>query len=252
MERDADGLVLLFCGGYRSGATLAYRLTGEYAERVHAGRRIGFVPPERVAALEDRRSLPEPRAVAVARCHLGPAEAGGGAGWRRLRERGRLLPVYTVRDWREVVHSWSRLFGQELDEVFADPRWRRNLASLESWLEEGARVQRHETLLADPLATLRELAALAELPMDGDAMVAAVRSGGGAGRHGRGAGVRGRGSARFGDDRRPEARTLLHAGHLGGRARDGWRAWTPAQRALVAAHVTPLMVRFGYEWGEDW
>lgn len=228
------GLIVLSCGGYRTGSTLQYNLAGEYAERANAGRRIGFVEPEQVALLDAGWSFVEALGTAVAKCHLAPAAGDGSEGWRRLAQQDRLLAVYTVRDWRDVVHSWSRMFGQDLTQVFAHPRWALNLANLESWLAEGVRVQRYETLMADPLGALRELAALARLPIDGDALAAAAQAT--------------RAAASSADD----TRTLVHDDHVAHPGGGGWRAWTPPQRALVARHIAPLMERFGYDWGEDW
>lgn len=244
--RRLTGLIVLSCGGYRSGSTLQYNLAGEYAERANAGRRVGFVEPEQVALLDAGWSFVEALGVAVAKCHLAPAAGDGSAHWRRFAEQGRMLPLYTVRDWRDVVHSWSRMFDQDLEQVFAHPRWALNLANLDSWLAEGVHVQRYETLVADPLGALRELVALARLPFDGDAMAAVARAA--------------RTAARPGDECAPataaahgaDARTLVHAQHVADPGGGGWRAWNGRQRALVARHITPLMDRFGYDWGPDW
>lgn len=252
------GLIVLSCGGYRSGSTLQYNLAGEYAERANAGRRVGFVEPEQVALLDAVWSFVEALGVAVAKCHLAPGAGDGSAHWRRFAEQGRLLAVYTVRDWRDVVHSWSRMFEQDLEQVFAHPRWSLNLANLESWLAEGARVQRYETLVADPLGALRELAVLARLPVDGDAMTAAAQAAG-AVAHARpertpartAPAAAGPGSP-VGADSGADARTLVHAEHIADPEGGGWRGWTSAERARVARHIAPLMERFGYDWGPDW
>jgi len=242
------GLVVLSCGGYRSGSTLQYNLAGEYAERANAGRRIGFVEPEQVALLDQGWSFVEALGVAVAKCHLAPAAAGGSERWRRFAGQGRLLAVYTVRDWRDVVHSWSRMFDQDLAQVFAHPRWALNLANLESWLGEGARVQRYETLVADPLAALRELAVLARLPIDGDAMTAAALAATAPASPPEPCAP----ARETGGSAAADARTLVHAEHVADPGGGGWRGWTPAQRALVGRQIAPLMERFGYDWGEDW
>jgi hypothetical protein len=126
------GVILLACGGYRSGSTLLYNLAGEYAEHSNIGRRIGFVEPHQAALLPDVWSFIEALGVAVAKCHLAPGTDALSAVWSALRQSGRLVPVYTVRDWRDVVYSWSRKFEQSLDEVFRHPRWALNLSSLES------------------------------------------------------------------------------------------------------------------------
>lgn len=225
-------LIVLACGGYRSGSTLQYNLVGEYVERANLGRRIGFVEPEQAALLDDVWSFVEALGVAVAKCHLAPAVDERSRAWRDLRRRERLLPVYTVRDWRDVAHSWSRMFDQDLGAVFRHPRWELNLANLESWLAEGAYVQRYEALVADPLAALRDLAGQAGLPLD-DAMLRAAVAAATEGDDGGGA---------------VDPRTLLHPDHVEDPGGGGWRSWSAAERALVAERIAPLMERFGYEW----
>lgn len=43
-----------------------------------------------------------------------------------------------------------------------------------------------------------------------------------------------------------DSRTLLHPQHVAHPDGGGWRTWTPTERALVEAHVGPLLERFGY------
>lgn len=66
-------MIVLSCGGYRTGSTLQYNLIGEYAERANAVRRIGFVEPGQAALLGEVWSFVEALGVAVAKCHLAPA-----------------------------------------------------------------------------------------------------------------------------------------------------------------------------------
>lgn len=229
------GRIVLACGGYRTGSTLQYNLVGEYAERINSGRRIGFVEPEQAALLDDVWSFVEALGVAVAKCHLAPGVDERSDAWRRLCEGGCLVPVYTVRDWRDVVHSWSRKFDQDLEAVFAHPRWALNLANLEAWLSLGAQVQRYETLVDDPSTALRDLAGWADLPVDDDALASAA---GAAGRPARPAGT-------------VDARTLVHHDHIGEPGGGGWREWSERDRAFVAPRIAALMERFGYAWDED-
>lgn len=131
------GRIILSCGGYQSGSTLLYKLTGEYAERTNTGRRIGFVDSPQVALLHEVWCFVEALGVSVAKCHLAPGTDERSKAWLRLHDDGQMVAVYTIRDWRDVVHSWSRKFQMTVDEVFEYPRWACNLASMESWLAEG-------------------------------------------------------------------------------------------------------------------
>jgi hypothetical protein len=229
-----SGRVLLACGGYRSGSTLLYNLIGEYVERANLGRRIGFVEPEQAAVLPRVWSFVDSLSNAVAKCHLAPASGDGSETWGALVADGRVLPVYTVRDWRDVVHSWSRMFDQDLEQVFAHPRWRLNLDNLESWMAVGARVQRYERLVADPAAELQAVAGWADLPVIDEAVPAAA------------AAALDVAAPADADD--VDRRTLLHRRHVADPQGGAWRTWSAAQRDLVRRHVDPLMERFGYAW----
>jgi hypothetical protein len=149
------------------------------------------------------------------------------------------VPIYTVRDWRDVVHSWSRKFEQSLEEVFHHPRWMGNLANLESWRAEGAHVQQYETLIQDPIGLLRQLITWADLPLDEAALYAAA------------AAAHQRPGRILSDTPDVDPRTLLHADHVADPEGGRWRGWSAAERALVADHIAPLMCRFGYAWEHD-
>ncbi len=103
--------LLLACGGYRSGSTFAYNLLGEHVERALAGVRLGCVEPEQVDLLTGPVwSFVGALGVAVGKAHHSPAIPEGG-GWEALLD-GRLRPVCAVRDWRDVLHSFCRVYGQ--------------------------------------------------------------------------------------------------------------------------------------------
>ena len=227
-----EGTMVLACGGYRSGSTLQYNLAGEYAERSGLGRRIGFVEPEQAEVLPHVWSFVAAMGTAVAKCHLAPGVDPRSAVWDELLGRGRVCALYTVRDWRDVVHSWTRKFGQSVEEVFDHPRWGLNLASMDAWLARGAHVVRYEDLTADPAGTLAQMLAWAGLTPDDDGVDAAVA-----------AAARCRLPVQDADPR-----TLLHHDHVGDPAGGAWTCWTPAQEAVVRRHIDPLMERFGYSW----
>ncbi len=221
MTTTTGGTVVLACGGYRSGSTLQYNVVGEYAERAGIGRRIGFVEPDQAAVLPQVWSFVEALGTAVAKCHLAPGVDERSGAWDALLDRGRVCAVYTVRDWRDVVHSWTRKFDQRVDEVFASARWALNTANLEAWLARGAHVLRYEDLVADPAAALDCVVAWAGLP--------ATRR-----PPPRRPPPRGRRALPAGDGA-VDPRTLLHADHVGDPEGGGWRCWTPRSATWPAA-----------------
>jgi hypothetical protein len=231
----ADGMVLLACGGYRSGSTLQYNLAGEYTERALLGRRIGFVEPEQATLLPQVWSFVEALGTAVGKTHLAPGVERSDRTWDALLEEDRLCPVYTVRDWRDVAHSWTRKFGQSAEEVFGSRRWALNLASMEGWLARGAHVLRYEDLRADPVGALRTIAGWADLPFDPAAADAAAAAAMGADR----------------PDRDVDHRTLLHHDHVGDPDGGGWTRWSAEDQERLRIAVGPLMERFGYPWQDD-
>ncbi len=233
-------VVLLACGGYRSGSTLTYNLLGEHAERSLVGRRIGYVEPGQVELIAGPAwSFVAALGVAVGKAHHSPAIPEGGP-WQRLLD-GRLLAVCTVRDWRDVLHSFSRVYGQSPAEVLASRRWQVNLANLRWWAGAGARLVRYEDLHTDPGRLLADVDADLGLPHDparaAQAVAAATppdvaREGGG-----------------FAEDR-SDPRTLLHDRHVSTPAGGGWRSWpTDVRRGAVRA-LAPLQEEFGYPVGE--
>ncbi|NHC45182.1 sulfotransferase family protein [Motilibacter aurantiacus] len=230
-------LVLLSAGGYRSGSTLLYNLLGEYVELANTGRRIGYVEPGQVPLLAGPAwSFVEAMGVAVGKAHHTPAIPEGGD-WSPLLD-GRLLPVCTVRDWRDVLHSFSRAFGQPPAEVLASRRWRVNLDNVRWWRDSGAVMVGYERLLTAPEDVLVEVAAAAGMAVDPGA---AVRACAAAGADGAG-GVPGTTVAPLSTD--ADRRTLMHEGHVCTPHGGGWRQWDAATLASVDAVLAPLAEEF--------
>jgi hypothetical protein len=240
------GVLLLSVGGYRSGSTYAYNLLGEYVERANAGRRIGYVEPEQVPLLEGLWSVVEALGVAVGKAHHSPAIREGGA-WDGLLAGGRLLPVCTLRDWRDVLHSFSRVYEQTPDEVLASRRWRINVDNVRWWLDRGALPLHYDDLLADPAAVLAGVVERAGLPYDD----AAARAAGQAATPDRPAAppldspleLRSTYGARFTDEG-ADPRTLLHSAHVATPAGGAWRRWDAGTLARVEAALAPLRAEF--------
>ncbi len=240
------GVLLLSVGGYRSGSTYAYNLLGEYVERADAGRRIGYIEPEQVPLLEGLWSVVEALGLAVGKAHHSPAIPEGGA-WDGLLATGRLVPVCTLRDWRDVLHSFSRVYEQTPDEVLSSRRWRINVDNVRWWLDRGALPVGYDDLLADPGIVLGAVAGHVGLPYD----EAAARAAADAATPDRPAAppvdsaveLRSTYGARFTDEG-ADPRTLLHASHVATPAGGAWRRWDAGTVARVEAALAPLRAEF--------
>ena len=241
--------LLLACGGYRSGSTLAYNLLGELVERALAGARLGYVEPEQVDLLAGPAwSFVAALGVAVGKAHHSPAIPEGGR-WEALLD-GRLRPVCTVRDWRDVLHSFTRVYDQGPEQVLSSRRWRINLDNVRWWRDAGARLVRYEQLVTEPRRLLADVGRDLGLPPDERLLCAAVRAATGppAGGTEAAAGpptAEGASPASFAEEV-SHPRTLLHAAHVERPEGGGWRSWPADQRARVEERLAPLQAEFGY------
>jgi hypothetical protein len=233
--------VVLSAGGYRSGSTWAYNLCGEYLERANAGRRIGYLEPWQVPLLAGPVwSFVEAMGVAVGKAHHTPAIPEG-ADWTGLLADGRLVAVCSVRDWRDVLHSFTRTFGQRPLEALDSRRWRVNLDNVRWWRDNGALVVRYEDVVARPSGLLEAVAARLGLAFERgvalEAEAAAAK------------GVATCGGSADGFDADVDPRTLLHRAHVAHPEGGAWATWTADVRAEVDAALAPLLDEFGYAEG---
>jgi hypothetical protein len=236
-----EGVLLLSCGGYRSGSTYCYNLLGEYVELANAGRRIGYVEPSQVPLLEPVWSFVDALGFAVGKSHNAPGTADGADGWPALLEGAgtTVVPVCTVRDLRDVLHSFSRMFASEPEDVLRSRRWQINVDSVRWWLAAGALRVAYEDLVAAPGKVLAELVGLAGAPEEPALVDRAVA----AASYDQAEADRARG--------RPEpadSRTLLHPGHLADPAGGGWRRWGEQRLERMRPELEPLLEEFGYAW----
>ena len=220
------GALVLSCGGYRSGSTLAYNLLGGWAEAAGAGRRVGYLEPEQVPLLDGLHSVLDALGVAVGKAHHTPGQPGGGD-WTALLAAGRLLPVMTLREPRDVVASFARAYGQRPDEVLASRRWTLNLANVRWWLDAGAVPVAYDVLRADPARVVVEVAARLGVPVDRGEVSAAAA-----------AAVPPTGQGTLSDEH--DARTLLHGGHVATPEGGAWRSWPADVLARVDDAGAPL------------
>jgi hypothetical protein len=234
----AAPVLLLSCGGYRSGSTYLYNLAGEYVERANAGRRIGYIEPSQVPLLEPVWSMVDALGVAVAKSHNSPGTAPGADCWPGLLDSPAttVVPVCTVRDFRDVLYSFSRMFGTEPEEAFASRRWRINLENLRWWLAAGAQRVDYDDLVRSPHTVLDGLRVTLGLPDAPQVAVDAVASASAAASDSSAAG----GTA--------DSRTLLHGGHRVDPDGGAWRRWPANRIAALRPQLEPLLEEFGYAW----
>jgi hypothetical protein len=230
-----EGVLLLSCGGYRSGSTYCYNLLGEYVEIANVGRRIGYIEPSQVPLLEPVWSFVDALGFAVGKSHNAPGTADGADGWPGLLEGAgtTVVPVCTVRDPRDVLNSLSRMFDSEPEDVLRSRRWEINVHSLRWWLAAGALRVAYEDLATAPGKVLAELVGLAGLPETPGLAQQAVDA---AGRERPGAGVA------------VDSRTLLHPGHLADPGGGRWRRWGAQRLERMRPDLEPLLDEFGYVW----
>src|SRR3954469_24358612 len=236
-----DGGLLLSCGGYRSGSTYCYNLLGEYVEFVREGRRIGYVEPSQVPLLPDVWSFVDAMGIAVAKSHNSPGTDDGAECWPALlaNPATTVAPVCTVRDFRDVLHSFSRKFGETPEDVLRSRRWQINLTNLRWWLAAGAVRVPYEDLVDAPAKTLHEALAAVGLEPDPVAVDEAVAA----------ASVPAAASVAAGLAAETiDSRTLLHPDHLGDPAGGGWRRWAAGRVAALRPTREPLLEEFGYVW----
>ena len=222
------GTLVLSCGGYRSGSTLGYNLLGGWAEAAGVGRRVGHLEPEQVPLLDGLHSVLDALGVAVGKAHHSPGQPGGGD-WTVLLGAGRLLPVMTLREPRDVVASFARAYGQTPDAVLASRRWRLNLDNVRWWLDAGALPVAYDDVRVDPCRVVTEVARRLGLPVDQLHVVPAPDAG--AERAGREA---------LSVEHDP--RTLLHGGHVATPQGGAWRCW-PADVLARVDEAGELLAR---------
>jgi hypothetical protein len=241
-----EGVLLLSCGGYRSGSTYCYNLLGEYVEIANVGRRIGYVEPSQVPLLEQVWSFVDALGFAVGKSHNAPGTADGADRWQSLLEGTgtAVVPVCTVRDLRDVLHSFSRMFDSAPEDVLRSRRWEINVHSVRWWLAAGALRVAYEDLVAAPVKVLAELAGLAGLPeTPGLARQVADAAG-----YGRPVASGGAEAASGAVGPGADSRTLLHPGHLADPAGGGWRRWGTQRLEQMRPELEPLLEEFGYAW----
>jgi hypothetical protein len=233
------GTLLLSCGGYRSGSTYCYNLLGEYVEIANTGRRIGYVEPSQVPLLEQVWSFVDALGFAIGKSHNAPGTADGTECWPVLLEGDgtAVVPLCTVRDLRDVLHSFSRMFDSEPEDVLRSRRWEINVHSVRWWLAAGALRVAYEDLVTAPVKVLAELAGLAGLPETPGLAQQAVD-----------AADYGRADEHTGSGPGADRRTLLHPGHLADPAGGGWRRWGEQRLECLRPELEPLLEEFGYSW----
>jgi hypothetical protein len=141
----------VFCiGMYRSGSTWQYHIVAHLLEKHRGGRRLGIVTgPEYAHAAEGA-----PDGWRVLKTHAGhPAFAEALAS-------GRALAVYAYRDLRDVAYSLVHKFAAPFEEVVEHKHWLHVCLDNDAFWTAQPRTlcQRYETIMAEPAASVAELA----------------------------------------------------------------------------------------------
>lgn len=137
---------------------------------------MGYLEPEQVPLLDGLHSVLDALGVAVGKAHHSPGQPAGGD-WTALLAAGRLLPVMTLRDPRDVVASFARTYGQTPDEVLTSRRWALNLGNVRWWLDVGALPAAYVLLRADPARVVADVAARLGLAVDPRHLASVVEAG---------------------------------------------------------------------------
>jgi hypothetical protein len=187
---------------------------------------VGYLEPEQVPLLDGLHSVLDALGVAVGKAHHSPGQPAGGD-WTALLAAGRLLPVMTLRDPRDVVASFARTYGQTPDEVLTSRRWALNLGNVRWWLDVGALPAAYVLLRADPARVVADVAARLGLAVDPRHLASVVE-----------AGAPPEGEGVLSDEHDP--RTLLHGAHVATPEGGAWRDWPTDVLAHVDEAAAPL------------
>ena len=238
---------VLSVGMYRACSTWQYEVIAHLLERHRDGQRLGYVTGEQYAAHVVRsRSRPDWRVLKSHEGHRGFAKA---------LAQGRALAVYAYRDIRDVVFSLMHKRGVIFERLVRQGMIHQILVNDRFWsTQQRVLPQRYESLIADPIAGVRELASYLGIAIT-DAEAADVAA-----------------EYSFQTNRRRtielvdrlrdqgidlddpsnlqyyDQRTLLHWNHLREGRPGKWRTHaTPEQRVVLARLCDAWLVAHGYE-----
>ncbi len=238
---------VLSVGMYRACSTWQYEVIAHLLERHRDGQRLGYVTGEQYAAHVVRsRSRPDWRVLKSHEGHRGFAKA---------LAQGRALAVYAYRDIRDVVFSLMHKRGVIFERLVRQGMIHQILVNDRFWsTQQRVLPQRYESLIADPIAGVRELASYLGIAIT-DAEAADVAA-----------------EYLFQTNRRRtielvdrlrdqgidlddpsnlqyyDQRTLLHWNHLREGRPGKWRTHaTPEQRVVLARLCDAWLVAHGYE-----
>ncbi len=244
----------VFCVGmYRSCSTWQYEVACHLLEHHREGERLGFWQGDQFAA--HAASGVDPERWSVLKSHdaddcLGVA----------LRE-GRALGLYSYRDLRDVAYSLIFKLRVDFDEVVVRRRFLHAILNNDRYWTAQPNVlcQRYESLVADPVGGVREMAAHLGLTLaTGEAEAIAAEYSLEANQR-RAADLTQRLGEQGVDLNKPDQalvydpHSLLHWNHLRQGRIGGWREdATPAQRALLAEISGDWLIARGYESDTDW
>lgn len=236
---------VLCVGMYRACSTWQYEVVAHLLERHRGGTRLGYLTGDQYAA-------------------LGPAPAGA---WRVLKSHeehasfarklrnGQAIAIYAHRDVRDVVYSLMHKRKVSFGATLRAGMIHQVLVNDRFWARQPLAItQRYDFLVAEPVAGVRELAAVLGLDLDpGEAERVAAEYSFQANRER--AEKLGRqlreGGVDLADPRTAQAhdgRTLLHWNHLReGRVNDWQDRATPEERRVLDRVCGRWLKAHGYE-----
>jgi hypothetical protein len=247
-------MVVICCGMYRAASTLQYNVASHLVENFHSGVRLGYMYDGR--SLEQRlQNAPIASNWVVIKAHE-PDDC-----FTELLKSGAAIAIYSYRDIRDVaysiVHKRNSTFEREIEGTDLLPNTIRDFRYWTGF--PGCLVQRYESLTADPIRAVNEIATALgiSLPATSAEEIARQYS-----LENNQASVR-----RIADTFRSrgvdltdpanslchDEATLFHWNHIRDGRSGGWKqVATPRQLAVLARHCGQWLIEHGYETDWNW
>ncbi|MHB1561457.1 MAG: sulfotransferase domain-containing protein [Isosphaeraceae bacterium] len=169
--RGGQGVDVICAGMYRACSTWQYEVVAHLLETHRSGHRLGYLLPDEYATARRNRTLA---------AEVGVTPTGG---WTVFKSHdaagcfaqavsdGRARVVYAYRDVRDVVFSLMYKRSLSFEALLRQGMIHQVLANDRFWTSQrGVLIQRYDRILADPVGSVRELAAfLGITPEPGEA-----------------------------------------------------------------------------------
>jgi hypothetical protein len=240
-------MYVICAGMYRACSTWQYEVIAHLIEKHWNGVRLGYLTGEKFAAFDDIWA--DKPVWSILKSHEGDSRFASAIA------ENRTITVYAYRDVRDVVFSLMHKRSVSFEALFRQGMIHQILINDRFWTAmPGVLCQRYESLIADPVTGVEQLAAHLGLPLaPGEAAEVAGEYSIQANR---------KRTQKLGHRLREEGidlndpsnvqfydhRTLLHWNHLRESRAGNWRELaTPRQRAILARLCDPWLADHGYE-----